>query len=54
MVTDEWIDLYKQVQSNQWCDPPEDEDGNSVLEFVALVVSSSYVTTEPLSRTLTI
>lgn len=28
-------DLYKQVATNQWLDPPRDEDGNSVPEFVA-------------------
>lgn len=28
-------DLYKQVATNQWLDPPRDEDGNPVPEFVA-------------------
>jgi len=28
-------DLYKQVVTNQWLDPPRDEDGNLVPEFVA-------------------
>jgi hypothetical protein len=28
-------DLYKQVLSNQWVDPPRDEDGNPVSEYAA-------------------
>lgn len=28
-------DLYKQVVANQWLDPPRDEDGNFVPEFIA-------------------
>ena len=28
-------DLFKQVATNQWLDPPRDEDGNPVPEFVA-------------------
>lgn len=28
-------DLYKQVLTNQWLDPPRDEDGNPVPELVA-------------------
>lgn len=28
-------DLYKQVVSNQWLEPPRDEDGNPVPEFVS-------------------
>lgn len=27
--------MFKQVASNQWLDPPRDEDGNPVPEFVA-------------------
>lgn len=27
--------MYKQVAGNQWLDPPRDEDGNPVQEFVA-------------------
>jgi len=28
-------DLYKQVATNQWLEPPSDEDGNHVPEFIA-------------------
>ena len=33
--TDDSPDLHKQVAANQWFEPPQDEDGNSVPEYVA-------------------
>ena len=33
--TDMNADLYKQVAGNQWLEPPSDEDGNPMPEFVA-------------------